>query len=410
MALVSIANVKLTTGDGVCCGISIEPYIGLKKGDTSVSVLEIEEGAPNAGQYQLRSRWYRSATPAGGSVCLVHPEREANLQCTLCLKFKVPAHFSFHCTPECLRSSWNLHLKLHDKAHNAATYENGVLEPSPNFYPKLNSLSEKGDKWIEVGKSRIYTPTPEDVGHVLKFEAYIIETTGGKNGSDAYMVGKLHSILTSRVRPTPTVPIRHLISLPQRQAFHKSNSFKFTILTYNVLADVYAQSDLFSCPSWMLQWNYRKHNLLTELMTYKPDVICLQEVQDNHYEQFWCPELQKAGYVGVFKNKAVGLFRENKRISDGCATFFRTSKFSLRKKYEVEFNQATKNLEEAKTDPQDRRSVRIRFTKDNVALLTVLEFNESVQSGRKLVCVANTHIHANPDLTDVKIWQGPTLL
>lgn len=29
---------------------------------------------------------------------------------------------------------------------------------------------------------------------------------------------------------------------------------------------------------------------------------------------------------------------------------------------------------------------------------------------RQLVCVANTHIHANPELNDVKLWQVSTLL
>lgn len=31
-------------------------------------------------------------------------------------------------------------------------------------------------------------------------------------------------------------------------------------------------------------------------------------------------------------------------------------------------------------------------------------------SRRQLVCVANTHIHANPELNDVKLWQVSTLL
>jgi hypothetical protein len=29
---------------------------------------------------------------------------------------------------------------------------------------------------------------------------------------------------------------------------------------------------------------------------------------------------------------------------------------------------------------------------------------------RTLICVANTHIHANPELNDVKLWQVHTLL
>lgn len=49
---------------------------------------------------------------------------------------------------------------------------------------------------------------------------------------------------------------------------------------------------------------------------------------------------------------------------------------------------------------------------DNVALIAVLEALEPPQpeggsSGarRQLICIANTHIHANPELNDVKLWQ-----
>jgi hypothetical protein len=49
---------------------------------------------------------------------------------------------------------------------------------------------------------------------------------------------------------------------------------------------------------------------------------------------------------------------------------------------------------------------------DNVALIAVLEALEAPQtegsgsgSRRPLICIANTHIHANPELNDVKLWQ-----
>jgi CCR4-NOT transcription complex subunit 6 len=49
-----------------------------------------------------------------------------------------------------------------------------------------------------------------------------------------------------------------------------------------------------------------------------------------------------------------------------------------------------------------------------VALIAVLEVIEptviDTASRRTLICVANTHIHANPELSDVKLWQVHTLL
>ena len=50
------------------------------------------------------------------------------------------------------------------------------------------------------------------------------------------------------------------------------------------------------------------------------------------------------------------------------------------------------------------------FAQDNVALIAVLEASEAPgksvnRDRRQLVCVANTHVHSNPELTDVKLWQ-----
>ena len=59
-----------------------------------------------------------------------------------------------------------------------------------------------------------------------------------------------------------------------------------------------------------------------------------------------------------------------------------------------------------------------RLVSTAVALILVLEALEGTApaagpgatSKRPLLCVANTHIHANPELNDVKLWQVHTLL
>ncbi|KAG2494655.1 hypothetical protein HYH03_007171 [Edaphochlamys debaryana] len=195
----------------------------------------------------------------------------------------------------------------------------------------------------------------------------------------------------------------------------QSNTGRFTLLTYNLLADLYAKADFSStCPAWCLHWHYRKRNLLRELLSHKADILCLQEVQSDHYVDFWAPELQRAGYVAIYKKKTTEIYTDNKYAIDGCATFFRRDRFSLVKKYEVEFNKAALSLAEGMTNPQQKKAALNRLLKDNVALIAVLEAIEpgtpDAGSRRTLICVANTHIHANPELNDVKIWQVHTLL
>ena len=108
-------SLRLPTYEGVFVGVCIEPYVVVKRGDgVQISLDEVpEEGAQEGVPYQLRSRWYRSTIPRGGAVCSVHPDREAGLQCTICLRLKVPQHLSYHCSVDCLKSHWHLHKEYH---------------------------------------------------------------------------------------------------------------------------------------------------------------------------------------------------------------------------------------------------------------------------------------------------------
>ena len=84
--------------EGVYCGVTLEPYVLIKRGDTVISADEIPSEGAADGLYQLRSRWYRSSIPRGGAICGIHPDREATLQCIVCLRSKVAQHLSYHCS------------------------------------------------------------------------------------------------------------------------------------------------------------------------------------------------------------------------------------------------------------------------------------------------------------------------
>jgi CCR4-NOT transcription complex subunit 6 len=84
------------------------------------------------------------------------------------------------------------------------------------------------------------------------------------------------------------------------------------------------QGDVYNhCPAWTMAWHYRKRNLLKELLTHRPDIMCLQEVQSDHFSEYLHPELTKAGYMGIYKKKTTEIFTGSQYTIDGCATFFR---------------------------------------------------------------------------------------
>jgi CCR4-NOT transcription complex subunit 6 len=145
------------------------------------------------------------------------------------------------------------------------------------------------------------------------------------------------------------------------------------------------------------------------------------QIQSDHFDDFFAPELARAGYAAVYKRKTEQVYTGSAYAIDGCATFFRKDAFALIKKYEVEFNKAAGSLAESVGPPGAREKAMSRLMKNNVALILVLEALEGTAppgaaggaggaAKRQLLCVANTHIHANPELNDVKLWQVHTLL
>ncbi|KAG0147068.1 hypothetical protein CROQUDRAFT_656525 [Cronartium quercuum f. sp. fusiforme G11] len=179
----------------------------------------------------------------------------------------------------------------------------------------------------------------------------------------------------------------------------------FTMMCYNILCERYATDRMYGyTPSWALNWDYRKDLILQELMQYGADVICLQEVDVEQYEDFFVQSLKDQGYEGVFypKSRARTMGSEERRHVDGCATFFKTSIFQLIERECVEFNQIPMRSESHKTEDMFNRVM----TKDNIAVIAMLEHRRS--GARQLV--ANVHIHWDPEFRDVKLIQTAMLI
>lgn len=418
MAL-TLVSCKIPAADTPVVGVTLDPYVLVRRADsgTTATAEEVPEEGHSDARFSLRFRWYRSQINRSGLVCWVHQDREATLQCTICARYAQTANEkrqSYHCSSDCLKQHWGAHRELHIKQHKRAQggggTENGYASHLSDYTARGGSHSNS-ETWVEVGRARQFTPGDDDCYTTLKVDVVVVDTLAR---SPYLEVGKTFTSATARVRLAPKLPKRSLIPLPSPKA--STAPGKFSVVTYNLLADLYTNtSDMFSCQKWMLSWSYRRQNLLAELVAYNADILCLQEVQSNHFHEFLMPELQKHGYTAVYKKKTTELYTANKFAIDGCATFFRKDRFALVKKYEVEFNKAALSL--ADSLGEDLKKVALnRLLKDNVALIAVLEALDpplqegSVNPRRQLICVANTHIHANPELNDVKLWQVHTLL
>ncbi|XP_072895515.1 protein angel homolog 1-like isoform X2 [Hemitrygon akajei] len=169
----------------------------------------------------------------------------------------------------------------------------------------------------------------------------------------------------------------------------KGGLFEFTIMSYNILSQdlLETNKDLYShCQPEFLTWEFRFQNIMEEFESWDADIMCLQEVQENHYYQQFRPALQLRGYDCIYKRRT-GI------KTDGCAVCFKRDRFSLISEHPVEYF----------------RPIVETLNRDNVALLALLRplTPGSSQDASKLpdICVANTHLIFNPRRGDIKLTQ-----
>uniref|UniRef100_A0A672LLD5 poly(A)-specific ribonuclease n=1 Tax=Sinocyclocheilus grahami TaxID=75366 RepID=A0A672LLD5_SINGR len=187
----------------------------------------------------------------------------------------------------------------------------------------------------------------------------------------------------------------------------------FSVMCYNVLCDKYATRQLYGyCPSWALNWDYRKKSIMQEILSCGADIISLQEVETEQYYHYFLVELKEHGYEGFFspKSRARTMSESDRKHVDGCAIFYKTEKFSLVQKHTVEFNQ----LAMANSEGSEAMLNRV-MTKDNIGVAVLLELRKEMmeQSAGKplhgmekqLLLVANAHMHWDPEYSDVKLVQ-----
>ncbi|XP_062981455.1 protein angel homolog 2 [Elgaria multicarinata webbii] len=165
--------------------------------------------------------------------------------------------------------------------------------------------------------------------------------------------------------------------------------FEFTVMSYNILSQDLLEdnSHLYKhCQRQILSWNYRFPNILEDIKRLDADVLCLQEVQEDQYGIEIKPSLEALGYHCEYKMRTG-------RKPDGCATCFKSSKFSLLSSNPVEFF---------------RRNIPL-LDRDNVGLVLLLQPRFSCKPAAA-ICVANTHLLYNPRRGDIKLTQLAMLL
>ncbi|KZT10879.1 uncharacterized protein LAESUDRAFT_734616 [Laetiporus sulphureus 93-53] len=293
------------------------------------------------------------------------------------------------------------HLELLDLSGN-------ILSELPGELGMLTSLKE-----LYLFDNQLRT-LPHDLGSLhqlqtLGIEGNPLERTL-KNIVQTDGTPALISYLRDNAPRPPPPPDRiwnNIVSAAEREATNADpNVETIRVLCYNILWDKCATERMYGyTPSWALAWDYRKTVILDQVFEPDADFVCLQEVDNVQYEDYFLPRMAERDYEGVYFPRAryKTMNDSERRMVDGCATFFKGSKYTLVEKRVIEFNAiAMQRSDFKKTDDMFNRVLG----KDHIAVICLLE---NKATGTRFV-IANAHVCWEPQYRDVKLVQVALLV
>lgn len=174
-----------------------------------------------------------------------------------------------------------------------------------------------------------------------------------------------------------------------------------TALSYNILCDKYCtQAQYGYTPSAALAWEHRRETILGELRERNADIVCLQEIDQQSFNDYFRANLAHDDYKGIFwpKSRARTMADKEAKLVDGCAIFYKNSKYILLDKQLIDFANTAINRPDMKGEHDIFNRVMPR---DDIA---VVAFLENRATGSRLI-VGNVHVFWNPAFTDVKTVQ-----
>ncbi|XP_043258281.1 protein angel isoform X1 [Colletes gigas] len=167
----------------------------------------------------------------------------------------------------------------------------------------------------------------------------------------------------------------------EKMTSNSEDYFILRLLSFNILAQSLLETYSFLYKHHdkrALSWKTRRQFLLHEILETQANVICLQEMQEEHLQEFLVP-FRELGYNYLYKKKT-----NDKK--DGLLFLYRSDQFVLLEYAKVEFYQSGIEL----------------LSRDNVGIIAKLAVKESPAT--QLV-IATTHLLYNPKRNDVRLGQ-----
>ena len=268
------------------------------------------------------------------------------------------------------------------------------LVPTPGKKTKL-SYESLDLTWSKLGEGYFSVPSASHTNSLVK----CLVTPHDSEGRPGLEV--------STVLQLPVTSGPGLTPATARQAWTPAvlQPAEFRVVSYNILADLYADSDysrtvLFAqCPPYALDINYRVKLILSELVGYNSDLITLQEVDRKVFQGDLKPILERFGLEGQFAKKGG-------QVSEGLATFYRKDKFRMLS-FDSVFLPDALHQDEQFRFILDRVSSNAELMKSLTNRTTTVSISvmEHLHSGT-LIVLGNTHLYFEPNADHIRLIQA----
>ena len=172
-----------------------------------------------------------------------------------------------------------------------------------------------------------------------------------------------------------------------RLAASASDGTAFSVLSYNLLADYLVGRAHSHIDAGNRLWSSRFEKAMRELTTADADVVSLQEVQHDVFDEQLLPAMRGAGYEGIRQQPR----RVSKKHRHGVATFWRANRFDL-----IQCHHRS-------------RSMTVVLQDGDAKILEAANASEEGGRGRRLA-VVNVHLEGDPSASVKRVKQLQTTL
>ncbi|CAF1211818.1 unnamed protein product [Rotaria sordida] len=281
--------------------------------------------------------------------------------------------------------SWKLtHQPREPTLHWSSRFRQQQQQQFETEEQEENQSSENWDSWFQQHQSSLLLPFSQ---HQLYFLDHSRLTSMPKrpreSSSPIHISNKRekYSLFETNLPKRTWINTNYEERLIRSRYYH----FNFHIMSYNILAQRLIEDNpsLYdNCLESNLEWHRRKERLLREILKQDADIICLQEMQKDHYKHDFRPKMVDHGYNSIY-------IKRSGDKSDGCCLFYKTDRLKLIA---------------SKTVPFYQKNIQL-LDRDNCGLIALFQPITPNATSDDLFCVATTHLLFSPKRGDIKLAQ-----